>query len=101
MYYYYYYYLLFSKQEEALDTQNTNKPVTKRLGYNTTIDIQYRRKRDWTTRYSDQQHLPTYGTGQSLCDRLNGTARSLNYSGNFVRVCGRRPCINGRKHGTP
>jgi hypothetical protein len=78
----------FSKQEEAFDTQNTNKPVTKRRDYNPNNDIQYRRKRVWITTNSDQQHLRTSGAGQSLCDRLNGTVRSLNYLGIFARVCG-------------
>jgi len=86
-YYYYYYYLLFSKQEEEFDTQNTNKPVTKRMDYDPN-DIRYRRKRVWTTTNSDQQHMLTSGAGQSLCDPLNGTARSLNYPGNFARACG-------------
>jgi len=81
-YYYYYYYLHFSKQEEAFDTQNTNKPVTKGMDYDSN-NIPYRRKRVWTTTNSDQQHLQTSGAGQSLCDPLNGSTRSFNYPRQF------------------
>jgi hypothetical protein len=80
--------LRFSKQEEAFDTQDTNKHVTKRMDCNPNNDIRYRRKCGWTTTKSDQQHRRMSEAGQSLCDRLNGSVRSLNYPGNFARVCG-------------